>query len=665
MQLDHSVQLLPGIGPKKAQELAEVGIQTLRDLLQHIPFRYEDATKVVTLSNLEVGQLVTVEAEVTAVKGFRTRSRVPMVQVNILDEVGDELTLTFFHQPYVAKQLKVGASYAFTGKVGEFRGRPTLTNPNYEPLEKEHRVHTGRVLPVYPQHKSLSSVWLRRIMPTLLSQKNLLPQEYLPTEMLKKSQLVARPQAWEKIHLPETIEEAQHARKRIAFDELWEIFDVLAAEQAERQKYTARTMVDEGEIDAFRKKFEKALPFPLTPSQQKAIETLSQQFLKNSPFRQFVQGEVGSGKTLVAAFALMLIAQKQGQSLYIVPTTVLAEQHYQNLLPIAQKLDLELSLWTGSTKGSSDASIVIGTHAFLHHTEKFSPDIVVIDEEHRFGVQQREYTWDEHHPPHILTMTATPIPRTLAHVLYGDHEVSFLDPIPGKERTITTRVFSPTKLDAHFSWLSEQIERGEQAFVITPLIEPSDTELFADVYDATTTYKRLKKEYSHLRIGLVTGRTKPAEKQKILEKMRTKKLDILVATPVIEVGIDIPDASIITILSAERFGFAQLHQLRGRVGRKGQSGWCFLVPSPGKDAQRLRLLETTHNGQALAELDLKNRGAGEFLGTKQTGWDGLRVATWMDLPLIELVKDLHSQKKPDTIHVQPKGSTIEKTTTNT
>lgn len=642
MQLHDSVLTLPGIGPKKAEELLELEISTLGDLLNHIPFRYEDATEVVPLNQLEVGRLVTVEAEVLSVRAFRTRSRVPMVQATIMDSNGDELTLTFFHQPYVAKQLKAGENYAFTGKVGEFRNQLTLTNPNYEPLEKEHRVHTGRVLPIYSQHKSISSVWLRRTVPALLSQQALLPQEYIDESLRKENNLFERSEAWKKIHIPESMEDTRQARRRIAFDELWEIFNVLATEQALRQQYPARTSVSQEEAKSFLQEFTQALPFPLTASQQMAVNNLIEQFTANVPFRQFIQGEVGSGKTFVAAFALMLTARSGGQALYIVPTTVLAEQHFQSLQPLAHQLNLELALWTGSNKGSSEADVVIGTHAFLHHAEKFSPDIVVIDEEHRFGVQQRDFVWNKERPPHFLTMTATPIPRTLAHVLYGDHQVSFLEPIPGKERAIITRVFPVTKLEAHFEWLAEKVKNEEQAFVITPLIEPSETELFADVYDATSTYKRIQKAFPKLQVGILTGRTPAGEKHKTLELMRQKKLDILVATPVIEVGIDIPDASVITILSAERFGFAQLHQLRGRVGRKGQDGWCFLVPSPGKEAQRLRLLETTHDGHALAELDLQNRGAGEFLGTRQTGWDGLQVATWMDLPLIELVKKLHS-----------------------
>lgn len=647
MQLHDSVLTLPGIGPKKAEELAELEIFTLADLLKHIPFRYEDATEVVPLNQLEAGKLVTVEAEVLSVRGFRTKSRVPMVQATIMDSNGDELTLTFFHQPYVAKQLKTGENYAFTGKVGEFRNQLTLTNPNYEPLGKEHRIHTGRVLPIYPQHKSISSVWLRRTLPALFTQQAVLPQEYIHESLRRENNLFERSQAWKKIHIPESMEDTRQARRRIAFDELWEIFDVLASEQALRQKYPAKTQVSLEEAKKFLQEFTQAIPFPLTDSQQDAIETLIQQFTANMPFRQFIQGEVGSGKTFVAAFALMLTARSGGQALYIVPTTVLAEQHRQSLQPLADKLNLELALWTGSKKGSSNADVIIGTHAFLHHSKKFSPDIIVIDEEHRFGVQQRDFTWDAERPPHLLTMTATPIPRTLAHVLYADHQVSFLEPIPGKERTITTRVFPISKLEAHFQWLAEKVKNEEQAFVITPLIEPSETELFADVYDAASTYKRIKEAFPYLRVGMLTGRTPATEKHTTLELMRKKQLDILVATPVIEVGIDIPDASIITILSAERFGFAQLHQLRGRVGRKGQAGWCFLVPTPGKETQRLRLLETTHNGHELAELDLQNRGAGEFLGTRQTGWDGLQVATWMDLPLIKLVKDLHNkyQKK--------------------
>ncbi|MCD8545998.1 DEAD/DEAH box helicase family protein [Candidatus Woesebacteria bacterium] len=483
-------------------------------------------------------------------------------------------------------------------------------------------------------------------MPEIVRRTELLPAEYLSETARAEGELASRPQSWQRIHTPESVEEAEQARRRIAFDELWTIFAALDTEREARHALEARKPVTPEHVENFTNAFIENAPFPLTPSQQSAIESLQEQFVLNRPLRQFIQGEVGSGKTLVAAYALFLQASVGGQSLYLVPTTVLAEQHLQNLRPMAEKLGIEIAPWTAASKGSSEARVLIGTHSLLHHTDSFSPDLIVVDEEHRFGVGQREYIWDENHPPHLITMTATPIPRTLAHVLYGNQAVSFLEPIPGKERDITTRVFSPTKLDAHLQWLATKIvEESTQAFLIAPLIEPSETEAFADVYDATTLYKRVTQLFPHFRIGLVTGRTPAAEKQALLEAMRKKELAILVATPVIEVGIDIPEASIITILSAERFGFAQLHQLRGRVGRSGQSGWCFLVPSPGKTAQRLRLLESTTNGHELAELDLQNRGAGEFLGTRQTGWDGLRVATWMDLPLIELVKRLYTREK--------------------
>ncbi len=643
MTVHDSVTLLAGIGPKKAAELAEMEIHTLEDLLHHIPFRYEDASAVIPIAKLEVGELVTVEAQITQLKSFTTRKRIPMTQATIADAEGDELSITFFHQPYVAKQLKQDEWYAFTGKVGEYRGKKSLTNPNYEPLDRENKVHTGRVLPQYSQHKSISSVWLRRVVPKLVEQTALLPEEYLPASLRTQAELPERTSAWQQVHVPESLAAAHAARRRIAFDELWDIFTAIEAEREHRESLPVRNPLSKAHAEEFTAQFVTASPFPLTPSQNNTIAHLKHAFLQNHPVQQFIQGEVGSGKTLVAAYALFLQASLGNQCVYLVPTTVLAEQHYQNLEPIASALGISLGRWTGTQKESEPVSVLVGTHALLHNTA-ISPDLIVVDEEHRFGVDQREHHWDEGLHPHRITMTATPIPRTLAHVVYGNHSVSFLDPIPGKKRAITTRVFAPSKLDAHFTWLEQQItETGTQAFLIAPLIEPSETDTFADVYDATTLCKRVKKALPNMRVALVTGRTPSAEKQSILSDMQSKKIDILVATPVIEVGIDIPNASIISILSAERFGFAQLHQLRGRVGRSGQAGWAFLVPTPGKTADRLRILETTDNGQELAELDLQNRGVGEFLGRKQTGWDGLRVATWMDLELIELVKSLSGQ----------------------
>lgn len=383
------------------------------------------------------------------------------------------------------------------------------------------------------------------------------------------------------------------------------------------------------------------MPFPLTKTQREACHNILRTVSANHPTSHVVQGEVGSGKTFVAAFALLLPTLDGKQSIYIAPTTILAEQHYATLAPLAHKLGKTVALFAGKQKEQSalDADIIISTHAVLHQEPKLKPAIVVVDEEHRFGVKQREVFWNKKPTPHLITMTATPIPRTLAHVLFGEQGTSFLELIPGKEKHITTRCFTFERLENHFTWLKEQVEEGKQAFLLAPFIDQSTQDGFTHISDAQTLFSRAKKHFPRGKVGLLTGQTSPEDKRELLAKMHEGKLSVLVATPVIEVGIDIPNASIITITSAERFGLAQLHQLRGRVGRAGQDSWCFLVPSQETAVnKRLKQLEKINNGAELAEIDLANRGVGEFLGTRQSGWDSLIIASWLDIKLLQQVQ---------------------------
>lgn len=646
ISLDSSIGILPGVGPKRRQTLEAAGLKTLRDLLLYLPFRYVDASEITPIAQLDPPQTVTLHA--TVVKHFpvRNRGKRSMILTTIADDSG-QMTLSFFNQPFAMSALKIGERYAFTGLVKLYKNRPSLSNPAYEPLNRENLVHTGRIIPIYPQTKELSMRGVRQLLYQALFSAHLRLPEYLQAETIEQEKLMPRDEALAEVHFPSTLAQAKAARRRLAFDELWTLFQAMDEQEKKRRHQRVKRSLSLRQLEKNLGDFEACLPFPLTNSQKQACREIATSLSQAYPTNHLVQGEVGSGKTVVAAFALTQMAQQGCQALYLAPTTILAEQHWHTVGPIAEKLGLTCSLWTSSDKQDEQADIIVGTHALLQSKSSFQPGVVVSDEEHRFGVKQREYFWQESVKPHLISMTATPIPRTLATLLFqGQEEASFLQAIPGKEKHVTTRVFAVNKLRDHFTWLEKTVTTSDQqAFLIAPFIHPSETEGFESVFDAHSLFSLAQQSMPQARVALLTGEQSEKEKNRLLEEMRLGKYDVLVATPVIEVGIDLPQASIITVTSAERFGLAQLHQLRGRVGRQGQASWCFLVPSPGAtNLDRLKQLEHIQHGNELAELDLQLRGAGEFLGTRQSGWDTLEIASWFDLPLLQQVSRLQTQR---------------------
>jgi ATP-dependent DNA helicase RecG len=643
MEWQSPLRNVPGVGPKRAAQLADVGFHTIEDLLFYLPYKYIDASKITPIAQLKVGETVTIQATVDKCTVVRIRGGGrQFVTAKIHDETGS-LGLTFFHQPYVAQQLKEGERFAFTGKIAEYKGKPALTNPRFESLSKDVMLHTSRIVPLYSEQEGLTTTWIRKTLYSALQLGLEDTRDYLPPDVLEKEHLMDRKKAIWQTHFPDSLEEAEQGRKRLGFDEVWNLFLELKAEALEKKK--EKTVWSFPAESDFLEAFSKIMPFTLTPTQKQACLNIMKTVSATHPTSHIVQGEVGSGKTFVAAFALLAPTMQGKQSIYIAPTTILAEQHYATLAPLAHKLGRTVALFVGKKKEevALEADIIISTHAVLHQAPKLQPAVVVVDEEHRFGVKQREIFWNKKPTPHLITMTATPIPRTLAHVLFGEQSVSFLELIPGKEKHITTRCFAFDRLEKHFTWLKDEIAEGKQAFLLAPFIEASTQDGFTHISDAQSLFAQAKKHLPRGKVGLLTGKTPPEEKRELLAKMHDGKLSVLVATPVIEVGIDIPQASIITITSAERFGLAQLHQLRGRVGRAGQESWCFLVPSQESAvSKRLKQLEEINNGAELAEIDLQNRGVGEFLGTRQSGWDSLQIASWLDLELLKKVKRLQS-----------------------
>jgi ATP-dependent DNA helicase RecG len=653
------VDRLKGVGPKHQGALAEMGVTSILDLVTFYPRRYIDRTKEAPLAELVDGEQVTVLATVRRVNARRTRQGRTMVEVDLSDG-RSYLKITFFNQPWRAKQLQEGAQVTVFGKVDRFRGRQQMTNPVVDLIGNR----TGRIIPVYPQSEKAGLVtwevadWvseaLRRVQPGFA--------DPLPEVWQEDLGLVGRDWAFRQIHEPESMGAAQSARKRLAFDELLRLQIVLVMRKraVEREAVGLRHQI-EGELTEL---FRKSLPFSLTPAQERAIAEITSDMAGPHPMHRLLQGDVGAGKTLVAVAALLTAVQGGHQGALMAPTEVLAEQHHAS---VAQLLDaltvpshgtlfaerpLEVALLTNRTTGAErtrlhtrlaegSVDILIGTHALLTETVTFkSLGCVVIDEQHRFGVEQRAALREKgpgQAVPDVLVMTATPIPRTAAMTVYGDLDTTILDELPPGRTPITTHwARGPIEEASAWAKVREEVAAGRQAYVVCPLVDDSEK---VQAKSATEEFNRLSSgggELEALRLGLLHGQMAAAEKEQVMASFRAGDLDVLVSTTVIEVGVDVPNATVIVIEDAERFGIAQLHQLRGRVGRGAMESWCFLLSGgevSGEDGMaddsraRLAALERTTDGFELAEIDLELRGEGTILGTRQKGATDLKLAS--------------------------------------
>jgi ATP-dependent DNA helicase RecG len=500
------------------------------------------------------------------------------------------------------------------------------------------------LVPIYSETRGISSKWLRRQVFKLLEEKNQL-KDYLPEIIIKENELMNLSDAIEKIHFPQNLEEAANARQRLAFDEL---FDIQLAAIVRRKAWEKNTIKKPwkdftSKSDAFIKK----LPFALTNAQQRSVKEILNDLSSQKPMNRLLEGEVGSGKTVVGAIAMYIAFLNGFQSAFMAPTEILAQQHFKTISELLSPLGVKVSLQTGSTKKQNtkykipDTDVFVGTHALVYKKVKFDKlGLVIIDEQQRFGVEQRTIIKEKGENVHLLTMTATPIPRTVALTMYGDLDLSLLDEMPIGRKLVKTWLVPPEKRSGAYNWIEKQIKESmDQVFIVCPFIEESESML--TVKAATKEFARLQKEiFPNLKLGLLHGKMKAAEKEIILDKFRDKKIDILVSTPVVEVGIDIPNATIMLIEEADRFGLAQLHQLRGRVGRSDKQSYCLLFTSSKNETtiERLKALETIYSGATLAELDLKLRGAGEIYGTSQHGRQVLKVASFSDFALIDKTK---------------------------
>lgn len=653
--LSAPLHLLHKIGSSRSEDFSTLGVNTIGDLLYFFPRRYDDYSTLKTINHLEYGDVLTIIATVQSVLCTKVRNReLTRVEVVVSDGTG-YLRLSFFrgskYADSFAAQFHHGRQLVISGKVEMYLGRKQMNDPSFEELDQSH-LSTNGIIPVYPLTSGLSQKIVRTAVNEAVNFYSSRVVDFLPSSILSKADLIGLNTAISQIHFPKNHDSLVSAQRRLAFDEIFLLqLGVLQQKQNWVGQTAQKFILISEKIDAFR----ETLPYQLTNAQNKAIADILKDLASGSPMNRLLQGDVGSGKTVVAALAAFIIIQNDAQAAIMAPTGILAEQHFQSMQKMltcessqysALKSD-EISLLTGDTPakerekikaGLLDGSIklVIGTHALIEDPVQFTNlQLSVIDEQHRFGVAQRAALRKKGQNPHLLVMTATPIPRSLALTLYGDLELSIMDEMPAGRKPVQTYVLSPLERERAYQLVRSQIENHHQAFIVYPLIEQGEND---EVKAAVEDRKMLQEEiFPDLKVGLLHGKMTSEEKEGVMKAFRNKEFEILVSTTVIEVGVDVPNATLMMIEGANRFGLAQLHQLRGRVGRGEDQATCLLIPE-AEDAlenERLKVMTETNDGFVLAEKDLEQRGPGDFIGYRQSGFADLRMAKITDIRLIE------------------------------
>jgi ATP-dependent DNA helicase RecG len=652
--LEASVKTLAGVGEKRAELLDKLGVRTVQDFLYLYPRRYEDYSKLKTINQLELGETVSVLGTVWDAGGRKTQGGRYLFRAVLSDQTGT-LEVTWFNQPYLKNRIKSGMQLLVSGTVTEYLGRLTMTAPEWEPVSRKDLTN-ARILPVYPLTEGLNQRRLRSLMERALSSWATRIPDPLPASMRESYHLLPLPRALWGIHFPESERHLEAARHRLTFEEaLYLQIGLLHRKYAWKSQSGRVIQIPSSQWQVLL----QSLPYTLTMAQQHVLDELLTDMASGQPMNRLLQGDVGSGKTVVAALLMSVVASAGAQAAMMAPTEILAEQHYKSLESFFAGFPEPrpgLALLTGSVagterdeiyKGLVDGTIdvVVGTHALIQKSVDFKDlAFVVIDEQHRFGVEQRGQLRQKGYNPHLLVMTATPIPRSLELTVWGHLDVSVLDEMPPGRQAVATRVLSPLERERAYNFMRRQIEEGRQAFIIYPLVEPSDK---IEARAAVDEHERLQKEvFPDLHLGLLHGRMHADEKEATMAAFARGDLDILVATSVVEVGIDVPNATVMLIDGAERFGLAQLHQFRGRVGRGSHKSYCLLLAdvTSGDAAERLKAMESTTDGFVLAQKDLEMRGPGEFLGTRQSGFPDLPlIASLADTRLLHRVREVATQ----------------------
>jgi len=649
--LKAAITAVRGIGQKQSQLLAKLNLHTIEDMLYYFPRRYDDYSELKLIKDLKYGEEVTILAWVKSITKFNTRNKNrKIIQAVVSDDTGS-IQLMWFNQEYHLRYLRKNMFLSISGKVEQYMGRFVMYHPDYEQIEKD-QLNTKRIVPVYALTARLSQKWLRRMIYNVVNYWAPRIPEFMTEYILEDADLMDLSSALMEIHFPENVDNLKKARSRLAFDEIFLLQLGVLQQKYEWSKQKGKPYVVE---DQWLLERLKHLDFSLTHAQMQVLANLRKDLASGHPMNRLIQGDVGSGKTVVAALAISVVTKHGAQGAFMAPTSILAEQHYASLRQLLANPDDEgtvlqedqIRLLIGDTSakereeilsGLADGRIklVIGTHALIEDPVIFDNlQIVIVDEQHRFGVSQRAALREKGKNPHLIVMTATPIPRSLALTIYGDLDISVMDEMPPGRQPVDTHILYTTERERVYTLIRSQVEQGHQAFIIYPLVEQGDNE---ESIAAVEEQERLQKEiFPDLNIGLLHGRLHPDEKETVMRKFRDKDYDILVSTSVVEVGVDIPNATVMVIEGANRFGLAQLHQFRGRVGRSSDKSFCILIPESNEKAENERLLvmEKTNDGFELAEHDLNQRGPGEFLGTRQSGYTNLRLANITDLDLIE------------------------------
>ena len=643
MKLTTPLEQIKGVGPKTAQALAAAGLTTVSDALDFLPRAYDDYSTAVNIADLQPGK-VTVKARCESVSTRIVRRGLRITTAVLADKSG-KVKAVWFNQPYRETQLKSDAEFIFSGQFGMQYNRYQINNPSVElakEIAKTAAENNSGIQPVYKSIKNIRPKTVQDLMKNIRPIMDFLP-ETLPENIIRRQKLVSRSEAVKFLHAPKTHEEISRGRERLAFEEL---FEMILAAQFNKQEQTRLTGWKIPFNKSVVKNFVDQLPFPLTNAQRRAAWQILQDLESDHPMNRLLQGDVGSGKTVVAGLVAAEVAKAGFQTAIMAPTEILAQQHAKTLDELLSPFGVSVALLTGHVKGAArsqlldnlaigNIDVVVGTHALIQEKVAYHKlGFAVIDEQHRFGVKQRQALLEKSDfMPHLLSMTATPIPRSLALTLYGELDISILDELPSGRQPIQTKIWSPASAPKLYESIENELAKGRQAYVICPLIDDNPDN---DKKSVEAEYNKLSKTiFSHRRVGLLHGKLPAEEKAEVMQKFADGELDMLVSTTVVEVGVNVPNATVMLIENADNFGLSQLHQLRGRVGRGKHQSFCHLMMSGhDKPSQRLREIEKSQDGFYLAEVDLKLRGPGEIYGKMQHGDLNLKIASLADTALI-------------------------------